>query len=162
MLGDKYLVLQLSGESPVFLQVTSTHWFAKLDLDGTTSLVCQLYPTWGDQTFVHVIFRKNHETTCMSVLWLLFFPSVHTDWLLDWDWDRKRMSLCCKAVVEVIGQKTTWGSEFSPSTTWILEIQLRVSGLAASTFSYWAISTAPKNTLIQTWHYMLVSLCLRV
>lgn len=40
------------------------------------------------------------------------------------------------------GQKTICGTQFSPSITESLGIELRLSGLAASTFPYWPLSLA--------------------
>lgn len=38
------------------------------------------------------------------------------------------------------GQKTTFQSQFSPSTMWVMGIKLRWTGWAASAFIYWTIS----------------------
>lgn len=52
------------------------------------------------------------------------------------------------------GQRTTFKSLFSPCTMWVQGLQLRLSGLAASTSNWWTISPAP--TL------KLMSWCLRL
>lgn len=59
------------------------------------------------------------------------FPPTLKNYIYLWDEDMENM---------YGGQKTAFGSWFSPPTTWYLQFELRWSGLAASTFSCWSIS----------------------
>lgn len=44
------------------------------------------------------------------------------------------LGIMCMCYGTYRGQRTTYGSQFSPSTTWILGIKLKPSSLAASAF----------------------------
>lgn len=65
----------------------------------------------------------------------LQFTSIHLFLYWWWWW---WMSWC------VCGdQRSTWRSQFSPSTMWVIGIKLSLLDLTASTITYWGISLAP-------------------
>lgn len=51
--------------------------------------------------------------------------------------------ICFMCVCVCIGQRTTCGRHFSPSTMWVLRTKLKSLGLTATTFTHCAISMAP-------------------
>lgn len=51
-------------------------------------------------------------------------------------------------------QRTTWKIQFSLSAGWVLGIELRSSGLAASTFTCRALLVAPKFLMKHTNHFL--------